>query len=79
MTWAPGELERVQLFFEQRQGRIDTRIALESAMLAPPEPLRALEAGYVALVRDAAQRHLPAENDAIDFPDSPVIVNQDLY
>ncbi len=80
MAWAPGELERLQEFLRLRQSRIDSRVALELDLMAQDDqPYLALQDNYAALVRDAFQRQMPPEDEDELFPDSPVVVNQNLW
>jgi hypothetical protein len=77
VTWAAGELERAQLFYEQRAARVGNRARLEAELLpASFAPYLAAQANFAALVRDALQHQQPPEEE---FPDSLVVVNQNLY
>jgi hypothetical protein len=80
MTWATGEFERMQLFLAERAARARYRVYLERSLVAPSDgPFLASQADYAALVRDALQGQQPPEDDAVLFPDSPVVVNHNLW
>ena len=79
-SWWPGERERAELFYTQRMSRAQTRVELELALAAPSnDPFLATMDCYYALVRDAQQRQLAPEDDELLFPDSLIVVNQDMY
>jgi hypothetical protein len=74
--WIPGEQERYLAYFERRALRMRKRLELERAMTPPSmQPYHDAQCYFRALVRDTAQRQLPADED---FPDSKVIVNHDV-
>lgn len=75
--WAAGERERYEEFFRLRGQRMENRARLERALMAPSLlPYMALQDNFAALIFDAEQRRLPPEGD---FPDSRVVVNQNLW
>ena len=70
----------MQEFLRLRESRIAYRQQLELALAVPSDaPYLASQADFAALVRDALQRQLPPEDDELLFPDSEVVVNQDLW
>ena len=49
--------------------------------MMPPSsaPFLAAQAAFEALVLDTLERQLPPEDDALLFPDSPVVKNSNLW
>jgi hypothetical protein len=75
MTWAPGELERMQAFYEGRAHRIEKRVALEHALSAPSmAPFMASYACFEALLWPNPE----PEPDPY-LPDSEVVKNQNVW
>jgi hypothetical protein len=77
VAWVAGERERYLEFYRLRQSRTAYRYQLELALMAPSmAPYLAAQDDFAALVRDAEQHRLPPDEE---FPDSKVVVNQNLY
>jgi hypothetical protein len=79
-SWAPGEYERAQLFQALRSSRLAERARIE-AELGPASlaPYLALQENFEPLLRATLQAQLPPEDDATLFPESEIVVNQNIW
>jgi hypothetical protein len=71
-----AELARQALWQQQRESRVSRRIEVDSAFPGSNALAASVQAGFMPLIQFNFEQQLPPEEDV---PDSPIVVNQNVW